>query len=185
MGERVKEGRTSADKAIMSSPFCPQLPPVCTEPAWGSPTVSSLPARHDRRHHQISQAERCAALCFYSRKQAMIPPSPHWRHLNLLQPSQLRGGDLGRESLPGRPEISRVLCFLTLALLFHQLLCGPAMKPEFPETGSRWMNCCFFSVTLGKIRVFWTKSLQLKCTVKECGGIFFEERTSLIHAIFK
>ena len=147
-GRRLKRSELQQTRHYVPFLLLLELPPVCTEPAWGSPTVSSLPACHDRRYHQINQAEGRAALAFIAGSRLVPALSPlESPESSLALPAERQG--FGK-SLSRRPKISRVLPFLTLALVFHRLFCSKFSSLKLAQVN----ELVQFPITLGKIGSF-------------------------------
>lgn len=68
------------------------------------------------------------------------PPTPHWKHLNLLQPPAERGGG---KAFPLKGLEAEASPSLPLPWASPPAAHRPAGKPEFPGMGSRWVNWCF------------------------------------------
>ena len=125
MGEKVKEEWTSADKALCPLPSAPSI----TSSLHGTSLRISrclLSACMPWLKTPPNQPGRGACCTgFYKSQEAGLVPalSPFESpESSLALPAERKG--FGKKSLSRRPKISRVLPFLTLALVSHQLLCS-------------------------------------------------------------
>lgn len=177
MGEKVKEEWTSADKA-----FCPLL---------------SAPRNTSSLHGTSLRVSRCllsacmpwpkippnqpgrGACCsgFYSRKWGLVPAlSPlESPESSLALPAERKG--FGK-SLSRRPKTSRVFPFLTLALVFHRLLCSQFSSLKLAQVN----ELVHFSITLGKIESFG-QTLYNSNVEWESGVGFFWRKDHLLFTL--
>lgn len=135
MGKRVKTNEFQQIRSFYPLPSAPRIThlQLALSQLKGLP-LSPLCLHAITKGTTKSTRQRGLLLC------AFIAGSFHaYSPLETPEPSPALPAERegwGRESLSRSPEISSFLPFQTLPLVFHQLLCGPAVKSEILEIGS-------------------------------------------------